>query len=67
MSDFKKDYIYLDNIKSPADLKALPSDAMAPLAEEIRHALVERVLENGGHLASNLGVVELTLDRKSVV
>ena len=61
MSDFKKDYIYLDNIKSPADLKALPSDAMAPLAEEIRHALVERVLENGGHLASNLGVVELTL------
>ena len=61
MSDFKKDYIYLDNIKSPADLKALPSDAMEPLAEEIRHALVERVLENGGHLASNLGVVELTL------
>ena len=61
MSDFKKDYIYLNNIKSPADLKALPSDAMAPLADEIRHALVERVLENGGHLASNLGVVELTL------
>ena len=61
MSDFKKDYIYLNNIKSPADLKALPSDTMAPLAEEIRRALVERVLENGGHLASNLGVVEMTL------
>ena len=61
MSDHNKDYIYLNNIKSPADLKALPEDAIEVLAEEIRHALVERVTENGGHLASNLGVVEMTL------
>ena len=61
MSDLKKDYIYLNNIKSPEDLKALPKDAMDVLAEEIRSALVERVTENGGHLASNLGVVEMTL------
>ena len=61
MPDSKKDYIYLNNIKSPKDLKALPSDAMIALSEEIRHALVERVSENGGHLASNLGVVEMTL------
>lgn len=61
MSDLKKDYIHLNNIKSPADLKALSESDIDALAEEIRDALVERVTENGGHLASNLGVVELTL------
>ncbi len=61
MSDCNKNYIYLNNIGSPEDLKALPEDAIEVLAEEIRHALVERVTENGGHLASNLGVVEMTL------
>ena len=61
MSDLKKDYIYLNNVRFPEDLKALPEEAIEVLAEEIRHALVERVTENGGHLASNLGVVEMTL------
>ncbi len=61
MSDHNKDYIYLNNVRSPEDLKALPEEAIEVLAEEIRHALVERVAENGGHLASNLGVVEMTL------
>ncbi len=55
------DYKYLDKINSPADLKSLQEDEIAPLAEEIRRFLVEKVEQNGGHLASNLGVVELTL------
>lgn len=55
------DYKYLDRINSPADLKNLQEEEIAPLAEEIRQFLVEKVEKNGGHLASNLGVVELTL------
>lgn len=52
---------YLRRIHSPADLRALPPDAMQPLAAEIRDFLIEKVPQSGGHLASNLGVVELTL------
>lgn len=52
---------YLDNISSPADLRDLPSEAMEPLAEELRGFLIEHVEKTGGHLASNLGVVELTM------
>lgn len=55
------DYKYLDRINSPADLKNLQEDELIPLAEELRQFLVEKVEKNGGHLASNLGVVELTL------
>ena len=55
------DYKYLDKINSPADLKRMQEDEIAPLASEIRNFLVEKVEQNGGHLASNLGVVELTL------
>ena len=51
----------LDSIKSPDDLKALPESKMTDLAEEIRAYLVEHVSETGGHLASNLGAVELSL------
>ena len=61
MEIFMADYKYLNKINSPADLKSLQEDEIAPLAEEIRHFLVEKVEQNGGHLASNLGVVELTL------
>ncbi len=57
----EKNYIYLDKIKSPSDLKELPSEAMPALASEIRRELIDRVSENGGHLASNLGVVELSM------
>lgn len=52
---------YLKGISSPADLKKLPVKAMGPLAAEIRSFLVENVTKTGGHLASNLGIVELTL------
>ncbi|MBV9368600.1 MAG: 1-deoxy-D-xylulose-5-phosphate synthase, partial [Frankiales bacterium] len=46
---------------SPAELKALPPDALPALAEEIRAALVDAVCRTGGHLGPNLGVVELTI------
>ena len=54
-------YRLLNSINSPADLKALPEEDIPCLAREIRHFLVSNVTKNGGHLASNLGVVELTL------
>ena len=55
------DKTILASIHSPADLRALPPEKLPRLAAEIREALVETVSRNGGHLASNLGVVELTL------
>lgn len=55
------EYKYLNNIDSPADLKSLQEDEVKSLAGEIRDFLVEKVSERGGHLASNLGAVELTL------
>ena len=55
------DYPLLSKIKSPADLKAMDESEMDALCAEIRHVLVDTVGKNGGHLASNLGVVELTV------
>ena len=52
---------YLPNIHAPSDLKELNNADMPFLAEEIRKTLVQTVPKTGGHLASNLGVVELTL------
>ena len=54
-------YRYLNEINSPSDLKRLPKDAMIPLSKEIREFLVDNVSRTGGHLASNLGVVELSI------
>ena len=51
----------LDRVNSPLDLKTLTPQEMNRLAEEIRQLLIEVVAKNGGHLAPNLGVVELTL------
>ena len=51
----------LEKIKSSADLKKLNTEELTALCEEIRHELIQTVSENGGHLASNLGVVELTV------
>lgn len=51
----------LDKIDSPGDLKKLTEEQMKELAGEIRQLLVEVISKNGGHLAPNLGVVELTL------
>lgn len=52
---------YLPTIHSPSDLKKLTYPELDILAEEIRGVLISTVSENGGHLASNLGVVELTI------
>jgi len=51
----------LDKINSPADLKRLTAAQLAELAAEIREELIRTVSLTGGHLAPNLGVVELTL------
>ena len=51
----------LCRINSPEDLKQIKVEEIEPLSREIRSFLIERITENGGHLASNLGVVELTL------
>lgn len=51
----------IEYIKSPKDLKLLKPEDLETLAEELRSLIIERVSLNGGHLASNLGVVELTL------
>ncbi|HYX48355.1 MAG TPA: 1-deoxy-D-xylulose-5-phosphate synthase [Ktedonobacteraceae bacterium] len=51
----------LDTIDSPIQLRALKPAQMTQLAEEIRREIVEKVAEKGGHLAPNLGVVELTM------
>ena len=51
----------LDTIKSPEDVAKLDSTQRKQLAEELREFIVDRVSKNGGHLASNLGVVDLTV------
>lgn len=51
----------LDKIKSPDDLKKLDTGELTQLCHEIREFLIDSVSETGGHLASNLGIVELTV------
>ena len=51
----------LDRIDSPGDLKGLTRDELIQVAEEARDTIISVITQRGGHLASNLGVVELTL------
>ena len=51
----------LNKISSPSDLKKLSSDELKQLSEEIRKEIISVVSKTGGHLAANLGVVELTI------
>src|SRR4051794_36008860 len=51
----------LDSIKQPTDVRSLSMTELGQLAQEMRTRIFEAVSRNGGHLASNLGVVELTL------
>jgi 1-deoxy-D-xylulose-5-phosphate synthase len=51
----------LSRINSPEDLKKLDSSELQVLAEEVRRTIISTVSQTGGHLASNLGVVELTI------
>jgi 1-deoxy-D-xylulose-5-phosphate synthase len=52
---------HLEQINSPADLKQLPVTELSEVAEEIRQFILRTVSQTGGHLASNLGAVELTV------
>ena len=51
----------LERIQKENDIKELNPEELLQLAEEIRHFLIEKTSKSGGHLASNLGVVELTI------
>ncbi|MDP2990801.1 MAG: 1-deoxy-D-xylulose-5-phosphate synthase [Kiritimatiellota bacterium] len=51
----------LDKVNSPADLRSLAPEELNPLAEEIRALIIQTVSHTGGHLAANLGAVELTM------
>ena len=54
-------YDILDRINSPDDLKLVAAKQIPALCEEIRSFLIQNVEQQGGHLASNLGVCELTV------
>jgi 1-deoxy-D-xylulose-5-phosphate synthase len=56
-----KKYKILKNIKNPNDIKKLNQSQLYTLAHELREYIIQVVSENGGHLASNLGVIELTI------
>lgn len=56
----------LDKVNYPEDLKCLRTEEKIELAKEIREMIVDTVSETGGHLASNLGIVELTIAMHSV-
>ncbi len=51
----------LETLRTPADLKRLPAERLPEVAAEMRRAIIEQVSRTGGHLAPNLGVVELTI------
>ena len=51
----------LERIKGPEEIKELSQEELTALAQEIREFLIEKISRTGGHLASNLGVVELTI------
>ena len=55
------DYIYLPQINSPEDIKKLSEQGLNVVAQEIRRVFLEKTSANGGHLGSNLGIVELTI------
>ncbi|NLO07195.1 MAG: 1-deoxy-D-xylulose-5-phosphate synthase, partial [candidate division WS1 bacterium] len=59
--------IRLEDIQSPKDLKGRSVAELEALAEQLRTRIIETVSETGGHLASNLGVVELTLALHTVL
>jgi 1-deoxy-D-xylulose-5-phosphate synthase len=61
LPDNRREPRLLDRIHSPADVRKLNLDELAILAKEMREKIFSAVSKNGGHLASNLGVVELTL------
>ena len=57
----KKDELILTGLESPADIQDLSLEALKTLSDEIREVIIRTVAQRGGHLASSLGVVELTV------
>lgn len=57
----EKKYPLLNEINSPEDLRLLPTDKLQEVVDELRAYLLESVSRTSGHLASGLGVVELTV------
>ncbi|MCB1152328.1 1-deoxy-D-xylulose-5-phosphate synthase [bacterium] len=55
------DYIYLDHIDDPADLRQLPKESLPVVCDEVRRHIVNTISQISGHFASNLGAVELTV------
>ncbi len=55
------EYTWLEQVNCPADLKKVPEEYLPALCTEIRDFLIKSVSKTGGHLASNLGVVEITV------
>ena len=53
--------MYLENINSPADVKAVGIDKLDILAGEVRKHLLQKLSDHGGHIGSNLGMVEATV------
>jgi 1-deoxy-D-xylulose-5-phosphate synthase len=58
---FLMNYLLLEKIQTPIQLRQLPERELLRLAQELRHFLIETLSRTGGHFASNLGVVELTI------
>ncbi|MBQ3006653.1 MAG: 1-deoxy-D-xylulose-5-phosphate synthase [Clostridia bacterium] len=61
MDNHTEEFNILSNIKHPSDIRKLSDGELEVLCTEIRHTLIDTVASNGGHLASNLGTVELTV------
>ncbi len=57
----KDHFLLLERIETPADLRKLPTSSLARLADEARNFLIHSLADTGGHLAANLGTVELTI------
>ena len=53
--------MYLENVKSPADVKKLSIPELRTLADEMRTALIKKLSEHGGHIGPNLGMIEMTV------
>jgi len=61
MKTIQRIEMLLEEINSPQDLKKLPQEKLQSVADEIRQLILDTVSKNGGHLASSLGVIELTV------
>ena len=61
----ENNYQYLTRINSPADLRALPVEALPTVCAELRSYLIEALAKNPGHFASSLGAVALTVPHQS--